>query len=149
MLKRFTLLPTQQYRGGIDLEDTIFGINRNIYPAPIFNAYKYNCINENTGLIFANNTTGKTFSADPLVFHPLESNTDLSFPVFIEDSTYVTTKIYLDQSDGFVTNDTATTRQFFFNEMAYDDGTAEWAYGLQGLGTKKWPIASSFLIKIR
>lgn len=144
MLKRFTLLPTQQYRGGIDVEDTIFGINRNIYPAPIFNAYKYNCINENTGLIFANNTTGKTFSADPLVYHPLESNADLNFPVFIEDSTYVTTKIYLDQSDGFVTNDTATTRQFFFNEMAYDDGTAEWAYGLQGLGTKK--VAYRFFI---
>lgn len=145
VLKRFTLLPTQQYRGGIDLEDTIFGINRNLNNgAVLFNAYKSNCINENTSAVYANNSAGSTFAANPLIFHPLASNEDLNFPVFIQDSTYVTTKIYLDQSDGFVTNDTATTRQFFFNEMAYDDGTAEWGYGLQGLGNKK--VAYRFFI---
>ena len=72
-----------------------------------------------------------------MVFHSLKVGSQLNFPTSIDDSNYVTTKIFFDNGDNFITNDTATTRQFFFNEMAYDDGSAEWAYGLQGLGTKK------------
>lgn len=144
VLKHYTLLPTQQYRGSIDLEDSICGKNRNIYPAPIFSSYKFSCINENTGTIYGSSATGIPFPADPLVFHCLQTASQLNFPTTIADSSYVTTKIFFDNADNFVSNDTATTRQFFFNEMAYDDGSAEWAYGLQGLGTKK--VAYRFFI---
>lgn len=144
VLKHHTLLPAQQYRGQIDLHDTLRAINRNIYPAPIFSSYKFKCFNENSGLVYGSNVTGIPFAANPLVYHYLLTNTDLNYPNLVEDSTYVTTKIYFDNSDDFKENDTATTRQFFFNEMAYDDGSAEWAYGLQGLGTKK--VAYRFFI---
>ena len=136
VLKHHTLLPTQQYRGSIDLEDSIIGINHNILQSTLFNSFRLTCFNENTGTIYG--TSGPSpFPAEPLVFHSLKVGSQLNFPSFVVDSNYVTTKIFFDNGDNFITNDTATTRQFFFNEMAYDDGSAEWAYGLQGLGTKK------------
>jgi Secretion system C-terminal sorting domain len=137
VLKYHTLLPTQQYRGSQDLEDSIIGINHNILQATLFNSYKFRCFNENTGTVYGSSSTTIPFPADPLVFHSLQVASQLNFPTTIDDSSFVTTKIYFDQGDDYITNDTATSRQFFFNEMAYDDGTAEWAYGLQGLGTKK------------
>lgn len=143
LLKNYTLLPTQQYRGSIDLKDTVEAINRNI-SSPIFSAFKYICYNENTGTTYGSNSAGITYSADPLVYHKLAVSGMLMFPNTIEDSTYIQAKVYLDPSDDYVTNDTASHRQFFFNEMAYDDGSAEMAYGIQGLGTKK--VAYRFVI---
>jgi hypothetical protein len=55
-----------------------------------------------------------------------------SFP----DSTFITVKYFTGPS-GLKTNDTAQIRQLFFNEIAYDDGSAEMAYGIQGNGIKK------------
>ncbi len=137
VLKHHSLLPTQQYRGSIDLEDSIIGINRNLLQATLFNSFIYTCYNENTGTVYGSSPGPSPFAAEPLVFHSLKVGSQLNFPTSIDDSNYVTTKIFFDNGDNFITNDTATSRQFFFNEMAYDDGTAEWAYGLQGLGTKK------------
>lgn len=144
ILKNYTLLPAKQYQGQIDLKDTLTAWNRNIPGAGIFGLYKYLCKNEKTNTTFGQNSPGIPYRQDPLVPLYLKSNTELNFPLAVSDSTTITTKIYLDQSDVYTSNDTATHRQLFFNEMAYDDGTAEAAYGVEGLGIKK--IAYKFLI---
>ena len=138
VLKYHTILPTQQYRGTIDLADTICGQNRNLGTRSlVFNSYKFSCFNENTGTVYGSSAGGIPFAANSLMTHCMTTSSELNFPTNIADSSYITTKIFFDNADDFIDNDTATTRQFFFNEMAYDDGTAEWAYGLQGLGSKK------------
>jgi hypothetical protein len=146
VLKYHTLLPTQQYRGNIDLEDTIFGINRNIYPTNSFpfSGHRFICYNENTGIVYGSSSMELPHAAAPLVFHPLEIKNKLNFPTIVSDSTYVVSKIFVSNPDNYIPNDTATIRQFFFNEMAYDDGSAEWSYGTGGLGTKK--LAYRFFI---
>lgn len=136
VLKNYTLLPYKQYRGAIDLKDTIEAINRNLVSGT-FNAYKYTAYNQNTGAIYGNNSAGVTFAADPIVYHKLDMASTFSLPNSVSDSTYIVSKIYFDASDNFITNDTATHSQFFYNEMAYDDGTAEEAYGIEGSGIKK------------
>ena len=146
-LKNYTLLPAKQYQGYSDLKDTIIGINRNILPSIIFSTYKYYCKNENTSTIFGQNNSGLPYSANPIVPIVLKPKVDLLYPTSVSDSTYITTSVYLDISDIYPTNDTASHRQFFFNEMAYDDGTAEMAYGIQGLGTKK--VAYRYYIPVK
>jgi hypothetical protein len=144
VLKDYTLMPSKQYRGIQDLKDTIIGWNRNILPAPIVSFYKYQCKNENSGTIYGQNNTGIPYSANPIVPLYLKPISELNYPTAIQDSTYITTKVFIDPSDIYTSNDTASHRQFFFNEMAYDDGSAEMAYGIEGVGTKK--VAYRFVL---
>jgi hypothetical protein len=62
--------------------------------------------------------------------------TSYTVPTTMPDSTIISVKYYTGAS-GLRTNDTAQIRQLFFNEIAYDDGSAEMAYGIQGNGIKK------------
>lgn len=57
------------------------------------------------------------------------------------DSVLLTVKQYLDDvpsSPSFINNDTSYLHVSFYNYLAYDDGTAEKAYGLEGPGLKKF-----------
>lgn len=139
VLKSHTLLPTQQYRGLPDLADTILGWNRNITGGgAVVGEYKYQCTNDLDGTVYANTPLGLVYNRQPLVNISLNVKSELNFPTTVADSSFITTRLIFDPLDTYTNNDTASTRQFFFNEMAYDDGSAEWAYGVQGLGTKKF-----------
>jgi hypothetical protein len=57
------------------------------------------------------------------------------------DSVLLTVKQYLDNvpsTPSFLDNDTSFLHVPFYNYLAYDDGTAEKAYGLEGPGLKKF-----------
>ncbi len=57
------------------------------------------------------------------------------------DSVLLTVKQYLDEvpsTPSFINNDTSYLQVPFYNYLAYDDGTAEKAYGLEGPGLKKF-----------
>lgn len=57
------------------------------------------------------------------------------------DSVLLTIRQYLDDvpsNPSFVDNDTSYLQVPFYNYLAYDDGTAEKAYGLEGPGLKKF-----------
>jgi hypothetical protein len=62
--------------------------------------------------------------------------TSYTVPTSMPDSTIISVKYFTGPS-GLKTNDTAQIRHLFFNEIAYDDGSAEMAYGIQGNGIKK------------
>lgn len=143
-LKNYTLLPAKQYISSNDLVDTINAYNKNFLAAPILSTYNISCVEDKTGNVIYETATGVPYSANPLSIIQYKPNEVFLFNSPIQDSTYVTSKVFVDASDFIVTNDTASHRQFFFNEMAYDDGSAEMAYGIQGSGIKK--VAYKFYI---
>lgn len=142
-LKNYTLLPAKQFRGAIDLKDTLFAFNNNndATLTPVMD-YVIKVDNLNTNLnLYTSNTVpfiaAKNFS--------ISSGVNVfNIPNSISDSTTLSFKYYTLQGDNIITNDTAQHKQLFFNEIAYDDGTAEMAYGIQGFGLKK--VAMKYVI---
>ncbi len=137
ILKNYTLLPAKQFRGIIDIRDSITAFNNNNNPTNnTLTTYKIECKNENTNTFLYQSPTAIPFTPTfnfKMVSYPGSSYTvPSSFP----DSTFITVKYFTGPS-GLKTNDTAQIRQLFFNEIAYDDGSAEMAYGIQGNGIKK------------
>lgn len=142
-LKNYTLLPAKQFRGAIDLKDTLYAFNNNndATLTPVMDyVIKVDNLNTNQNLYTSNTVpfiAAKNFS--------ITSGVDvLNIPNSISDSTTLSFKYYTLQGDNIITNDTAHHKQLFFNEIAYDDGTAEMAYGIQGFGLKK--VAMKYVI---
>lgn len=63
-------------------------------------------------------------------------------PGINDDSVFVESEFYFEESGlgtgQFTGNDTLRNTQVFYKTMAYDDGSAERAYGLQGVGPKSF-----------
>lgn len=74
--------------------------------------------------------------------YPTSNFAPLTFaPPNEEDSVLIVVKQFLTEipsSPSFISNDTSALEVPFFNYLAYDDGTAEKGYGLEGPGLKKF-----------
>lgn len=137
ILKNYTLLPAKQFRGIIDIRDSITAYNNNNNPTNnTLTTYRIECKNVNTNSFLYQSPTAIPFTPSynfKMVSYPGASYT---VPTTMPDSTIISVK-YFTGASGLRTNDTAQIRQLFFNEIAYDDGSAEMAYGIQGNGIKK------------
>jgi hypothetical protein len=136
ILKNFTLLPSKHYTGIQDLNDTIWAVNNNFVNNPILGTVNTTCkyLNTNTSL-FSN--LGIPYNTNPTVLFEVTPKANFGLPNPMPDSSDFEYKVYIDGSDNVLTNDSALGRLLFHKEMAYDDGTAEMAYGIKGFGTKK------------
>ncbi|HWB62202.1 MAG TPA: hypothetical protein VG603_01740, partial [Chitinophagales bacterium] len=85
--------------------------------------------------------TSESFLADPTKFvevNPAAEYTGISTASWPVDSLVISANALVRPSDNLPQNDTVTNIQRFSSIMAYDDGSAEKAYGLTGVGVKKF-----------
>lgn len=144
ILKEYTHLPADQFMGVQDLKDSISLPVRNLDPDALNNPPATNFIKgaEETyplPVVVATNTL-ETFNAAPYSFIGINPATEYNIThstITPVDSYMIISKAYIQPNDSRPQNDTLYHSQNFSYLMAYDDGTAEKAYGISGLGLKK------------
>ncbi|MBL0308605.1 MAG: T9SS type A sorting domain-containing protein [Bacteroidetes bacterium] len=144
ILKEYTHLPADQFTGVDDLADSIVLPVRNLDPDAVNNPPATNFVKGASELyptptVVANDAL-ETFNAGPYNFigvNPASEYTIATsgFPV---DSLVIKSRVFIQPNDSRPQNDTLYHSQNFNNLMAYDDGSAERAYGISGLGIKKF-----------
>lgn len=140
VLKNFTLMPADQLTGNSDLADTLNVLVRNndsnagspatnftqgaeiLYPTPVIvDAYQT-----------------QTFNAGAYYTLPFNPASEYTLPSGTVDSLILLNQVSILPGDVRPSNDTLRFLQRFDNVMAYDDGSAETAYGLTGTQVKKF-----------
>ena len=156
MLKELTALPWSHYlTDTIGLMDTAMNvIYRNNHSAVYAVAYKYEVIDNNgagpsvelypTAASSKNVAAHSNFTEPQAVYNVPKNN--FSFPSSVSQTKVVQIKNYFSVSpvDIHTNNDTVLSYQVFGSYYAYDDGSAEIGYGVQGIGSK---LANEFDIK--
>jgi hypothetical protein len=144
VLKNFTLLPADQFKGTTDLVDSIGLIVHNMDPNAINNPPATNFSKNAQELypvpmVVANNVL-QTFNAGPYNTIQVSPSADYSFSnnTWPVDSLVLLSNVFLTGNDSRPSNDTLIQAQAFSTVMAYDDGSAETAYGVTGTQTKKF-----------
>jgi hypothetical protein len=139
VLKNYYLMPADQYSGNSDLSDSIsLGIRNNeagTAPATNYNQ-KADLLFPASSPVFTSVT--QAFNASAVNYLSLNPSRDFVLPALNNDSMLLFTESSISPSDINPANDTIRTVQVFSNLLAYDDGSAERAYGLEGLGLKKF-----------
>ncbi len=109
-------------------------VKRNIY----FKEVSENHYSKSLTLGVENIAPGQTISE--------ERSLNLDFTNIAQDSAIIEVKATLDteEEDIYRWNDTVTSYHIFKDYYAYDDGSAEMGYGLQGQGTRNAKIAYKF-----
>ncbi|MES2620897.1 MAG: T9SS type A sorting domain-containing protein [Bacteroidota bacterium] len=143
ILKNFTLMPADQFSNPADLRDSITLTVRNlerdannnppatnftkgaeqVYPTPV--------------VIIAPDVL-QTFNAGDYNYLQVSPSAEYTIPVATVDSLILSSTVLINPNDSRPQNDTLHHTQNFNSVMAYDDGTAERAYGISGLGLKKF-----------
>lgn len=146
ILKNYTEMPARQYTGSADLADTLPMFVSNLNPSQaVINppATQYTLTSNElyplSSVVLA--PTGNTFNAGLETEVFLFPSTQFSAPTPPAggfDSLVIQTQAVLNISDHNPKNDTIRRLQTLSNVLAYDDGSAEWAYGVQNLGTNKF-----------
>ncbi len=142
ILDKYYTMPADQFIGIYDLSDTLnlYVRNLNYYnnnaPATNFEGiarelYPSNSIVYTAALQTFNAGYSNTISRNP--------KTDFTLPPALgsADSVSIFINEWITPNDILPANDSVSATQVFFNELAYDDGTAEKAYGLIGTGGLK------------
>jgi hypothetical protein len=162
MLKEFTAMPWKHYLAALpDTADVMaesMGVTyRNNHDSLYNIEYKYEVLDDNgNGAILeiyplgADNKADSAFSflTEPqAVYDQIENN--FSFPVdLVAESKVFQIKNYFQlvaaSQDDKRDNDTVLSYQVFSDYYAYDDGSAEVGYGVQGIGSK---LAHEFAVK--
>ena len=134
VLKDYTSMPVSDYSQD-ELEERIFLGFRNSFVVPSFFSMTYDLKFEANGAPYSFQQTVEMPSnnEDTLLFFNL--------PKFDIDQTQETVGVKFkyaiqDRNDDFPQNDTLEYTQIFANYYSYDDGTAEYAYGLNTEGGK-------------
>lgn len=153
LLTEFTAMPYPHYKflGAqipasmkTQLNDTIYDIN---YGSTTY--FPQMEISQNGAVLF-NGNTGSISSPSSLTYNPYSIPLGgFTYPVQGIDSTDFLVKSFFSQS-GFqsnVNNDTSFFTQHFHSYYAYDDGSAEVAYGL--VGNQDISLAYKFDVKMR
>ncbi len=142
VLKNYELMPGKQYIGSSDLIDTIsLFVRNNNYDQAIGNppATQYNVSAELLypfqSIVF---TKQNVFNAEPVTEIYLNPKQDYVIFGNQGDSLSLLSEGVLSVTNVNQQNDTIRAGQIFSNILAYDDGSAERAYGLEGLGLKKF-----------
>jgi len=160
MLKELTSLPWSHYlTDTIGLMDTAINVTyRNNHSAQYAVFYKYEVIDNNgTGPsieLYPSAASSKNVAAYSNFTEPQAVyNTS---PIFLNDFSFPSdfsaqTKVFqiknyftVTPADIYTNNDTVNSYQVFGSYYAYDDGTAEVGYGVQGIGSK---LAHEFNIR--
>jgi hypothetical protein len=152
ILKNYTQMPVEQFTGTPDLSDSIYLYVDNLNPMQaIFNP----------PATPVTTTASQVFPHTSVVLSPLTNtfNAGLEDSVLLQpDVTYtppavgqdtlltINSQSVLDYADILPANDTISQNQVFYNTLAYDDGSAELAYGLQNLGTPTLKFAYDFTL---
>ncbi|MFN8276543.1 MAG: T9SS type A sorting domain-containing protein [Chitinophagales bacterium] len=149
ILKNYTMMPAWQFTGVGDIIDTVSTVIANVnypqadgtnppsvtwtasseqrYPSP---ATMFGQVNTILGTRF-----------QKIELFPSAS---YATPSLDQDSVVLFSKVYFGTTDGQPQNDTVSHTDVMTNTLAYDDGSAEMAYGLEGLYTKK--VGLEFLL---
>jgi hypothetical protein len=137
ILKNYYTMPADQFIGSDDLSDTfhLYVRNLNFYnnnaPATNFQGFGIERFPANTSVY---NAPIQTFNAGYSNTISRNPKSDFTMPPALgnTDSVSLFIKEWISPLDIMPGNDTVTATQIFYNELAYDDGTAEKAYGLFG-----------------
>lgn len=145
ILKNYTMMPWDQFQG-YESQETVSDISfcfNNNYNTLLSSSFGYECKEKFTNTpIFSRPATSGNFtflaSSDTCITLP-SSDIINNLPTLNNDSVIISTKVYINKQGSDITdeNDTITSETKFFNLFAYDDGSAEMAYGLQGAGGLK------------
>lgn len=144
ILKEYTHMPADQFTGAADLRDSILLPVRNLDPDALNNPPATNFVKGAvetypTPLVVGNDVL-ETFNAGPFNFIGVNPATEYNIPVppgAPVDSLVIVSRAFVQPNDSRAQNDTLYHTQNFNYLMAYDDGTAEKAYGISGVGLKK------------
>lgn len=137
ILKNYYTMPARQFSGSDDLSDTLnlYVRNLNYYnnnaPATNFQGFGEEKFPANSSIY---NAPLQTFNAGYSNTISRNPKADFSIPSALgnSDSVAMLIKEWISPLDIMPTNDTVAAMPVFSNEMSYDDGTAEKAYGLFG-----------------
>ena len=141
ILKSFSQMPADQFSPA-DLADTLGLQVRN-------NNFQFNTPATNFTFTSDELVSGSNLYTSPVLsfiayeFFPLAMNpaSSIMFSNPIPgDSFVIKTRCNVQVLDPIASNNTAENTQVFRNIMAYDDGSAERAYGIEGLGLKKFAL---------
>ncbi len=145
ILKDFTLMPADQFNFPDDLRDSLLLPVHNLDPIAVVNPPATNFI---TGAeeLYPTSAVVKadvlqTFNAaeySSILVNPLSDYVVPNTPNWPVDSLVINSRVFIEPNDTRAANDTLYQRQQFDNTYAYDDGSAEAAYGITGTGTKKF-----------
>ncbi|MCS6818435.1 MAG: T9SS type A sorting domain-containing protein [Chitinophagales bacterium] len=150
ILKRYYTMPARQFSGNDDLSDTfnIYVRNLNYYsnsPATNFQGFVQEKFPSNSQVFSA---PLQTFNAGYSNIISRNPQNDFIMPASLgnSDSVALHIKEWIEPMDFNRSNDTVSSLQIFYNELAYDDGTAEKAYGLFGDPGKVKKFAYEFIL---
>lgn len=138
ILKNYQQMPWSQFKNfqSAELNPTFKAKMRNNFNVAKNLAHGFSAVENYTSTVFPGPGTA-AFNINP------SSNDSVLYSTFnisatpTVDSASLTINCHINTtSDVNVQNDTVTRAQNFFNYYAYDDGSAEKAYGLQGTGAK-------------
>lgn len=143
ILKNYTSMPWNQFVDNqLDETETNFLIfYRNNWNVDRNMQFIYE-VEENFSSTLLDNTALSFSPFPPFTYFQKDYPTSGFIPFnAVGDSVLLTVKQYLDDvpsTPSFINNDTSYLQVPFYNYLAYDDGTAEKAYGLEGPGLKKF-----------
>lgn len=155
MLKNYTAMPWSHYKVDSigNMADTMHVKYKNNGTTTEAVFYKYQVSNENDvqvelypSTLSSKNVGPKSTLDEPHAVNSMPAN-DFYFPTNNSTVSFFKIKNYFDlnlTTDFIPKNDTAVTYQVFGSYYAYDDGSAEVGYGVQGVGSK---LAHEFTIK--
>ena len=142
ILKTFSLMPYKQFSGNVDLDTniTMYVRNLNLSTTPTVD-FSFTCHELNTAAVVYSSPTLSFTAGSAIQSRGLDPRASYAMvsPVLTNiDYDYETSFNTNPSSSNLLTsNDTVSSQQIFDNLLAYDDGSAERAYGLEGAGIKK------------
>lgn len=141
ILKEFTLMPPDHFHPDTSIIDTLTIFN-NYLGSPFQNDY---CIGADTSGVNSFITCPIYNTSVNQIFK--RAVKDFNIPKQLGDSSVVKIFTYTKTQADIASNDTLVGYQIFSNLLAYDDGSAEKGYGLQGNGLKKFAYEFNFAKK--
>lgn len=148
IFRDYEVLASSQYQGASSLVDTLkIAIRNNNFDQAILNPpatqsdFRSDVVYQNPSIVFS---TQNTFNAGPISEILAFPKNDFTVPATAGDSLVITTQASLNVPNINQTNDTVLSRYICEKILAYDDGSAERSYGLEGLGLKKF--AQEFIL---
>ena len=144
ILKNYTEMPAEQFTGTPDLADTVPMFIDNLNPAQASSNPPASPFTLSSAQTFPTPSvvlapTTNTFNAGLENVVYLFPSAQFSPPAVGSDTMLtINSQAIIDNADILTANDTINRVQNLYNVLAYDDGTAELAYGLQNLGTNKF-----------
>lgn len=142
ILKNFTQMPADQFLGTSDLSDSLNLLVRNLDPNANNNPPATDFTQDAEQLypssVVLDAPVTQTFNAGPFYNMSFNPASEYTIPAGPADSIIIRSQVSVQPFDVIPTNDTIRHLQRFSNIMAYDDGSAENAYGLTGTQIKKF-----------